>query len=186
MSIALQAPLRRCLRLEIPAVLLVLLLGGCMPDLKSERPPERIYWLEGTALDAPPAVRPTVAVVPGLDTDRIWRLESDQRLNYYAGAFWADNLRPLLASHMDRAFRATGDGPELSILLERFFAVDRGPERPPRIEVRALFGFAGARCVFEAATEAEGRRLRDVVAAHQAMLDALTRAAVTTAREGCS
>ncbi len=172
---------------RITVLLLVLsALSGCMPDLKSERPPERIYWLEGTKLDGPPAVQPRVSVVPGLDTDRIWRLEADQRLNYYSSAFWADTLRPLLTSHMNRAFLSTGAEPELSILLERFFAVDRGEALPPRIEVRALFGFDGERCVFEAATEAEGPRLRDIVAAHQAMLDALTRAAAATAEQGCS
>ncbi|MEM8766590.1 MAG: hypothetical protein AAGE43_04050 [Pseudomonadota bacterium] len=173
-------------RAALRLLLATLLLGGCMPDLKSERPPERIYWLEGTTLDAPPDVQPVVAVAPGLDTDRIWRLEADQRLNYYAGAFWPDNLRPLLASHMDRAFLAAGRGPELSILLERFFAVDRGEGLAPSVEVRALFGVAGERCVFEAATEANGARLRDIVAAHQEMLDALTRAAARTAEQGCS
>ena len=86
---------RRLMRLPL-FLLLAVGSASCIPDLKSDLPPDRIYWLEVPELQDPPAVDLQLSVVPGLDSDRIWLLQRDQRLNYYAGAYWADNLRPWL------------------------------------------------------------------------------------------
>ena len=103
-------------------------LAACMPSLESNEPADRVYWLETVdveGLDADVNVR--VDVVPGLDSDRIWILQSDQRLNYYAGAFWTDSLAPLLQSVLERSLTGGSGSPSgvtLHILVERFFAIE--------------------------------------------------------------
>ena len=153
------------------ALLLVALLGGCMPDLKSDLPPDRVYWLEVPELSDPPTVNLNVAVVPGLDSDRVWLLQRDQRLNYYAGAYWPDNLRPLLDSLLSRALNAQRSGAEVAVLVERFFAVETGGGPPPEVEVRALLEAEGTGCRFAHVESLGGDRLRDVVAGHQSALE---------------
>ena len=175
--------IRIALNLLVPT-LAISLLCGCMPELKSDSPPERIYWMETTEIEATPAVRLQVSVVQGLDSDHIWLLEQDQRLNFYAGAFWPDNLRPLLDSLMNRSLRAHRDGLEIDLLVERFFAVDRGADLPPEVTLRALVTQAELSCRFERSRNANTDRLRDVVAAHQALLDTLTGAVATLAQTG--
>ena len=169
------------------ALLLAALLGGCMPDLKSDLPPDRVYWLEVPELADPPAVGLKLAVVPGLDSDHIWLLQQDQRLNYYAGAYWPDNLRPLLDSLLSRALNTQPSGTEVAVLVERFFAVEAGGGAPPEVEVRALLEAGGTRCRFVRVEPLGGDRLRDVVAGHQSALEALAGAVAELARTGsCS
>lgn len=160
------------------------LLAGCMPELKSDAPPDRIYWLEATDIADTPAVRLRVNVVPGLDSDHIWLLEQDQRLNFYAGAFWADNLRPLLESLMRRSLRAHRDGSEIEVLIERFFALETGADLPPDVVIRALMSDAERSCRFESVRTASSGRLQDIVAAHQVLLDEFTGAVAELARTG--
>ena len=160
----------------LTALLLTALLTGCMPDLKSDLPPDRVYWLEVPEVGDPSAVDLRLEVVPGLDSDRIWLLQRDQRLNYYAGAYWPDNLRPLLESLLNRSLNASSSGAELGVLVERFFAVEVAEGLPPEIAVRAILESADARCRFEWVQSAGGERLRDVVAGHQRALDALAAA----------
>jgi hypothetical protein len=166
------------------AVLLTAMLGGCMPDLKSDLPPDRVYWLEVPELSDPPAVNLNLAVVPGLDSDRVWLLQRDQRLNFYAGAYWPDNLRPLLDSLLSRALNAQRSGAEVAVLVERFFAVETVGGAPPDVEVRALLEAAGTRCRFARVESLGGDRLRDVVAGHQSALEALADAVADFARSG--
>ncbi len=169
----------------LPALPLTwLLLAGCMPDLTSERPPERIYWLEAVTIEAPPSMRLRVGVVPGLDSDRIWVLEEDQRLNFYAGAHWPDTLQPLLESLISRSLNASLRNPELTVLIERFFAVSRGAGVPPRIELSASFRSADTLCRFERARSADSERLRDIVAGHQLLLNELVEAVAGFGRSG--
>ncbi len=165
-------------------LLLGVFLAGCMPELKSEAPPDRVYWLEASDIVDPPTLRLRLSVVPGLESDRIWLLEQDQRLNFYAGAFWPDNLRPLLESILRRSLEAHGDGPVMEVLVERFFAVETVPGEPPRVELSALLTGADGRCRIERAQVAGSTRLRDIVAAHQALLDGLTYGMADYARSG--
>ena len=167
----------------LTVVLVAALLGlpGCLPSFQSDESPIRIYWLEPAPVDHPttPNVALRVAVVPGLEADHIWILQRDQRLNYYAGAHWPDTLRPLLQSIMQRSIGHVGSAPaELSfdILIERFFAVETAAEASPRIELRARISrsdIASPTCVYETSSDPLTGRLRDIVAAHQAVLDRL-------------
>jgi ABC-type uncharacterized transport system auxiliary subunit len=156
--------------------------SGCVPSLTSDEPPTRIYWLEPAPVSSPTAttVALRIEVVPGLEADHIWILQRDQRLNYYAGAHWPDTLRPLLQSVMQRSIGHFGSSPAdltFDILIERFFAVETPAEANPRIELRARISrpdIASPTCAFQASRNSSTGRLRDIVAAHQAVLDQLT------------
>lgn len=176
-------PMSRMLR-ALSLVLMLALVAGCMPDLTSERPPERIYWLEAAIIDDPPPVRLAVDVVPGLDSDRIWLLEEDQRLNFYAGAHWPDSLQPLLQSLIARSLNASARGPDLQVLIERFFSVSRGEGLPPGIELTATFRSSAGLCRFQRARSAASGRLRDIVAGHQLLLNDLIEALAAFGRSG--
>jgi ABC-type uncharacterized transport system auxiliary subunit len=158
---------------------LLLMTAGCMPSLESGEPPERIYWLEPANVESELAVDVHVAVVPGLNSDHIWLLERDQRLNYYAGAFWADSLGPLLESVLDRSLNRAGSVKSavvVDVLIERFFAVEAGNDVVPDVELSArLSGRAGEEiiCSLARTRTARSGRLRDIVAAHQALVDEL-------------
>jgi len=160
------------------------LLSGCIPSFESDEPPTRIYWLRPAPAQKPIAsnaakVPVQVTVVPGLDSDHIWILQRDQRLNYYAGAHWPDTLRPLLQSVLERSIVRPASAPaglSFEILIERFFAVETAAEGTPSIELRARISgseLASASCVFDASSNPSTGRLRDIVAAHQAVLDQL-------------
>lgn len=166
------------------SLLIAILLGGCMPDLRSDLPPDRVYWLEVPEVADSPAVDLQLAVVPGLDSDRIWLLQQDQRLNYYAGAYWPDNLAPLLESLLRRALDSQRSGPDVAVLIERFFAQEVGAGLAPEVVVRALFEANGKRCRFEMVTALDDARLRDVVAGHQRVLEGLAAALAEFARTG--
>lgn len=162
-----------------PAALVLTVLAlaaGCMPSLNSTEPPERVYWLETTALEDPARVRVELSVVPGLDSDRIWILEVDQRLNYFAGAFWADSLRPLLESLVSRSLGEPASGaPVVAVTVERFFAVESAAGGAPRVELRARISTASRGHTFQTSTMPDSERLRDIVRAHQQLLDELVR-----------
>lgn len=156
--------------------------GGCMPSLESSEPPERIYWLEPVEVASSLSVVVDVSVVPGLEGERIRVLEPDRRLNYYAGAFWADSMAPLLESVLDRSLNGAGPVAQavaVEVLIERFFAVETGTAAPPEIELAArLRGEAGEPvvCLVRDTRTAGSARLRDIVAAHQALAQELARA----------
>ena len=174
---------RRLVRLPL-FLLLAIASASCMPDLKSDLPPDRIYWLEVPELQDPPAVDLQLSVVPGLDSDRIWLLQRDQRLNYYAGAYWADNLGPLLESLLARSLKDERTAADVQVLIERFFAVETGDGRPPQVTVRALLENEEGQCRFEAVESLSDGRMRDVVAGHQVALDELAAALARFARTG--
>lgn len=171
-------------------ILMSFLLCGCMPDLKSEVPPDRVYWLETTDLVAPPALQLHLEVAPGLATDHLLLLEQDQRLNIYAGAYWPDSLQPLLESLLQRSLGVGSAGPPLNVYVERFFAVAAAAGQPsgvPRVEIRALLSTGDSMCRFTRSQIAESNRLRDIVAAHQRLLDALAEGIADFGRTGiCS
>jgi uncharacterized lipoprotein YmbA len=169
-------------------VVLICALSGCANILDSNEVAERIYWLEPVVdgqtagVDGQTAgVEVRIEVVPGLNSDRIWLLEQDQRLNYYAGARWTANLVDVLESIMDRALNPVGTSAEnpvsLDVLIERFFAVATGSDQPPRIELRARIRPSQATstsCLFAMSSQAETLRLKDIVQAHQWLLNQLT------------
>ncbi len=185
-------PDRRLSDLSLLIVVSVLLCG-CMPDLKSEVPPDRVYWLETTDLMAPPALQLHLQVAPGLATDHLLLLEQDQRLNIYAGAYWPDSLQPLLESLLQRSLGVGSAGPRLDVYVERFFAVAAAAGQPsgapgvPRVEIRALLSTGDSVCRFTRSQVAGSNRLRDIVAAHQGLLDALAEGIADFGRTGiCS
>jgi uncharacterized lipoprotein YmbA len=157
--------------------------AGCMPELKSEHPPMRTYWLEPALVPDAPPMTVRVSLVPGLNTDRIQVLEPDRRLNHYAGAFWADNLEPLLTSLLERSLDDDA-GPAVRVVVERFFAVAGPGEAPPSVEVRARIETDARQCTFEWETTASGARLRDIVAAHQEGVEKLSQAVARAAGTG--
>ncbi|MEJ2087602.1 MAG: ABC-type transport auxiliary lipoprotein family protein [Gammaproteobacteria bacterium] len=161
---------------------IVLAAAGCMPSLESSEPPDRVYWLEPTEAASTVGVEVHVSVVPGLDDDRIRVLQPDRRLNYYAGAFWADSLAPLLQSVIDRSVNGTAKADRsviVHVLIERFFAVESGAATPPEVELAARLrggpDHAGA-CLVRTSSVAGSTRLRDIVAAHQSIADELAHA----------
>jgi len=167
----------------LPAALL-----GCSSVLTSNEPPQRIYWLESTSTEPSPGVAAVqVALVPGLNSDHIWILQPDMRLNYYAGALWADRLDLVLRSVIERSLNAgarPGAGIGLEVLIERFFAVEGNPGDIPRVELTALIrrsDWQGPACAFTSSTHPATDRLRDIVAAHQWVLDQLIGALRTMA-----
>jgi ABC-type uncharacterized transport system auxiliary subunit len=157
------------------------LLSGCIPSFESTEPADRVYWLETMAIDNPADITLRVSVVPGLDSDRILILEQDQRLNYYASAFWPDTLQTLLQSVMARSLDAKPAGQAaaaIEVTLERFFALESSAGDPPLVEIRARIARsepAASICLFGQQVTSASARLRDIVAAHQALLDQLTR-----------
>lgn len=177
-----ESKLRTLTVLRLTVLTLPLLLGGCMPELKSEHPPARVYWLEPAPLGDPPPLAVRVTLVPGLDSDRIWVLEPDQRLNFYAGAFWPERLQVLLQSLLDRSLSTRPDAPAVAVLVERFFAVGDPAAGAPDVEIAARIEAGALRCRFESRQPAASDRLRDIVAAHQALVEALVRAVAVVAR----
>ena len=149
-------------------LILFVLQTGCMPSLESSEPPVRIYWLDATDIEDPAPVRVRIEVVPGLDSDHIWILQGDQRLNYYAGAFWADNLQPLLDSVLTRSLGSASAGaPDLKVIIERFFALEADNDIP-EVELRARITSRDLlSCQFGAKEQSRSGRLADIVTAHQ-------------------
>ncbi len=169
------------------APLLALALSGCVSILESGEPAERIYWLEPISIEGTREVSVAlrISVVPGLDSDRVGILEDDQRLNHYAGARWSGNLSRVLQSVIERSLNPAGSPAvsetdvTLDVLIERFFAVEVGADRLPRIELQARIqriDTLSPICSVNASAEPATERLRDIVKAHQQVLDELTRA----------
>jgi ABC-type uncharacterized transport system auxiliary subunit len=88
-------------------------LGGCSSLLESDAPPLSEWWLEPVT-PARPVDRGeetlvlNLAVVPGLDSDRILNLGPQARLNHYAGAHWPEHLPEVLGSVLARSFEQGG------------------------------------------------------------------------------
>jgi cholesterol transport system auxiliary component len=96
-------------------LMLMLFVSACSGLTRSDKPATKTWWLKPYAATAQTLttdqvllVAVSVAVVPGLDTDRILTLSNTAELNQYAGARWADNLPELLASLVSRTLEASG------------------------------------------------------------------------------
>ena len=182
----------------LSAVLPTLLLNGCGSVLTSEQPARQDYLLRPYLATAPadgrvkPELALRVAVIPGLDTDRILALGVDARLNNYANARWPDHLPEVLASVMQRSLESSGlfasvqvaatgaaDPWTLDVELREFYGIQNAAGETSSVRVGlagrlACGGQVHALSVTESAQVAE-ERLAVVVAAHQAALDSVTR-----------
>jgi ABC-type uncharacterized transport system auxiliary subunit len=194
----------------LSAVLLALLLNGCGSVLTSEQPPRQDYLLRPYQAAAAPAdggVKPelalSVAVIPGLDTDRILALGVDARLNHYTNARWPDHLPEVLASVLQRSLESSGrfasvevvatgaaDAWTLDLELREFYGIQNaaGSTSSVRVGVAGRLACGGqvhALSVEESARVAE-ERLAVVVAAHQSALDSVTRQLVDRMQALCA
>ncbi len=88
-------------------------LSGCSGILESDAPPVTEWWLEPVTPGRPvdrggETLVLNLAVVPGLDSDRILNLGPQARLNHYAGAHWPEHLPEVLGSVLARSFEQGG------------------------------------------------------------------------------
>jgi cholesterol transport system auxiliary component len=99
-------------RIAIVAAALALA-AGCFGGLKNEAPAPLTYRLDAPRLEAGEPLAADLAVVvdraaPGLDTDRVAGRWPGMRLDYIAGARWADGLPVLLQSALVESFQDSG------------------------------------------------------------------------------
>jgi cholesterol transport system auxiliary component len=94
-----------------------LVLAGCGSLLESELPAPQAYVLRLPAREAttPANTRPAGSVLlqrpkagPGLDSDRIVVLRSDNRFDFYAASRWASPAPDMIASFIVDSLRASG------------------------------------------------------------------------------
>jgi cholesterol transport system auxiliary component len=184
------------------------LLSGCSGFLHSEDPPVQVYILraavsptraateQAQALDvaraAPTAAPPTLQVPrpqadPGLATELIALVQSDHRLDRYAGSSWAGSLPDVVETLAIDTLRASGnwsavnDAPSpftadylLQINIRRFEADYTGGGEAPRIYVtldctiaRRLGRELLTSFVAEGVADAEANRMSAVVGAFE-------------------
>lgn len=179
-------------------ILLSVLAAACSGVLSSEQAAKQYYVLmpyEGssaTGIDAAgPALALSVIVIPGLDTDRILALDTDARLNRYAGGRWPDHLPEVLGSVLKRSLAASGrfsevtlsDRPAsggwfLALEVQQFYGLQDsgGTTRSVRVALAGKLLCSGTTIAVDVTEErpVAEERLSLVVAAHQAALDAAT------------
>ena len=195
---------------------MVLLVAGCSDFLRSEAPPVQIYVLraavspnraaaeQAQALDAaraasastaasasassPPSLQvPRPQADPGLNTELITLVQSDHRMDRYAGSSWAANLTDVVETLAIDTLRASGswstvqDAPSpfladylLQINIRRFEADYTGGGEAPKVYVtldctiaRRLGRELLTSFVAEGMAEAETNRMSAVVAAFE-------------------
>lgn len=140
--------------------LLALLIGGCSLGLQSDAPPVQAYVLRATAAAATPAVSsngsapapsiqlPRPSADPGLSTELITLVRSDNRMDYYLGSRWAADLPDIVETLAIDTLRSSGawgavhESPSpffsdylLQINIRRFEADYTGGSVAPRIHV---------------------------------------------------
>ena len=171
-------------------------LSGCGSLLESTIPAPQAYVLRLPARTAPVATTPPAGTVrvqrpaagPGLDSDRIALLRSDQRFDFFAATRWAGPAPDLMADAMVDQLRGSGlftavfdDAspylPNYSLRcgLRRFEADYRAGGGPPTVEVAldCTFGRPRERALLATFTargsaRASEDRLGAVVAAFEA------------------
>ena len=183
----------------------VLILGAwlataCSGVLTSDRPVRQEYLLQPLSANAPavaPVERPElqlqVSAVPGLDTDRILALEPDSRLVQYANARWPDHLPEVLESVIRRSLTAAGGASDedrsVALEVQEFFGVrdSEGATRTVAVSFSSVAQCGDSRQTtrLEASTPVSGDRLADVVAAHQAGLNEVTRQLIQQVNTSC-
>jgi len=181
--------------------------AGCSGLLDSDRPPDRVYWLEPLIVQesmvvdgARPGLAVSVSAAPGLDTDRLLILGPGARLNYYAAARWPDNNPEVLESLLRTTLESTG----------RYSRVTAGPTARStdwelELEVRELYTLANASesvrmvlsgyvscpesehaIAMQATVGINDNRLSEIVAAYQRALHEVSRQLVTQLAEACT
>jgi ABC-type uncharacterized transport system auxiliary subunit len=190
---------------SMAAVLAVAVLAGCMPLGSAEPPPVR-YLLTGPEANAtPPAPlahlpdslalgRPGVPA--GLDGDGIGIIREGRRLEYVAGARWAEPLPELLRRSLSRSLEAALDIPvsaagaaphRLAVRVDAFHpvyaaAIDQAPELDVALVVTLLEARSGAALATgqgRRAARASENRLGTIIAEldgllHEAFVEAIT------------
>ena len=196
------SPIWRHLRRFAP-VLLGLGMAGCSSLLHSDAPPVQVYTLRAGAVSADGAANPHPALAaslrvaqplagPGLGTSQIVLLQTDDRMNVYAGSAWAADAPALIESLATQTLRASGDWSSvedaespfpshylLQISIRHFDAdYSAGTGAPPTVHVTldCTLGSEGGRrliATFVAAgrAAAAANRLGEVVAAFQQATD---------------
>jgi len=193
-----------------PALLAsVLLTCGCSGLLTSDQPARQYYLLQPLQIPGPAtsaagiALALQVRAIPGLDTDQLLALGVDARLQQYGNARWPDHLPEVLTSTLQRSLESTG----------RFAFVsasdsDRNNGWLLQLEAREFYGIldsggdtSSVRLTLDGSVSCDGTRhalnlsnshpvavqqLSDVVAAHQAALDAVTRQLVERLVQLCA
>jgi cholesterol transport system auxiliary component len=101
------------MRTLLAAAAAVLLAAGCFGGLKNEVPQPLIYRVDAPKLAAGPPLPSDLQVAvsgtsPGLDGDGIAGRWPGRRLDYIAGARWADDLPRLLQSALVESFQDSG------------------------------------------------------------------------------
>ncbi len=184
-------------------------IAACSGMLDSDQPAERVYWLEplivqqtGVADGALPSLALSVSAAPGLDTDRLLILGPGARLNHFAAARWAGDIREVLESLLRTTLESTG----------RYSRVTAGPASRStdwvlELEVRELYTLANASEIadmvrvvlngyvscsetdhaiaMQAAAGIENNRLGQIVAAYQRALHDISRQLVTRLADTC-
>jgi cholesterol transport system auxiliary component len=87
--------------------------AGCLGGLKEEAPPPRIYRVDAPSFGAGGALAADLKIVvgqvaPGLDGSGIAGVWPGQRLDYLAGARWADDLPALVGTALIESFQDSG------------------------------------------------------------------------------
>ena len=192
----------------IAAALAALLATACSGLFTSDQPPRQDYLLVPlapsgkSAPEGAPEITIAVNAVPGLDTSRILALESDARLNHYANARWPDNLPEVLTSLLQRSLEGSGlftrVGAPLTagdtygaVFLEvrQFYGLrdSTGSTGSVRVELAGSVR-CGANSLplrLESSQGVAQERLSQVVAAHQAGLDDVTRQLIAALESAC-
>ncbi|MGD2128354.1 MAG: ABC-type transport auxiliary lipoprotein family protein [Lysobacterales bacterium] len=183
-------------RLLFALLLAPALTAACSGILSSGEPPRQTYLLEplestgGTSTGAPLSL--SISSIPGLDTDRILAVATDNRLNHYANARWSDNLPDVLSSVVRRSLDASGrfrsvaisqrapeDGWSARLEIEQFFGRQNADGETTSVSA-SMSGTISCndgdfRLSLSESVPVSAQRLSAVVAAHQAALDGLTR-----------
>ena len=98
------------------AIVPLLLLAGCSGLLRSNVPPEQVYYLRArmaATANAHPANLPAVRVGrpvpgPGLDSSHIMLLESDRRMSFYTASRWPAVLPEVVEELTVESLRESG------------------------------------------------------------------------------
>jgi ABC-type uncharacterized transport system auxiliary subunit len=189
------------------ALLPLVMLQACSGVLTSEQPARQYYLLQPLDTGAAntgqgPELALEVSAVPGLDTDRIQALGPDARLQPFGNARWPDHVPEVLTSALQRSLESTGQfgavhtvdraptgGWLLQLEVREFYGVQDGSGATPSVSVYLA---GGIRCGGQSHPlglrdnrPVAAQRLADVVAAHQAGLDGVTRQLIERIEQLC-
>lgn len=195
-------------RLWLMLVLLPLvMLQACSGVLTSEQPAKQYYLLQpfdvGTASTGQgPELALQVSAVPGLDTDRIQALGPDARLQPFGNARWPDHVPEVLTSTLQRSLESTGQfsavrtagrapagGWLLHLEVREFYGVQDEAGATPSVRVYLAgdisCGDQNHPLSLRDKRPVAAQRLANVVAAHQAGLDGVTRQLIERIEQQC-